>query len=125
MIESVSWLASLAEGKMNCLTHLEHNTWPQRFARIGAEAFVNNFKHDGHDLLSCWEAVSYCSWNRTVMSLFMEKGWELPSLDAGQSGVSFDFFAAGASLLSRISGVSDGVQKDGRESLEACNSTFC
>ena len=79
---------------------------------MGLEAFVSIFKHDGQVLCLPFDVSS--SLKLIVMRFCMVIGWGLSDADAGHVGTVLSFFATGGSLLDWASGVSDGVQNDGR-----------
>lgn len=85
---------------------------------MGLEAFVSIFKHDGQVLCLPFDVSS--SLKLIVMRFCMVIGWGLSDADAGHVGTVLSFFATGGSLLDWASGVSDGVQNDGRCGFAAC-----
>lgn len=103
---------------MNCLTQLWHRTWPHCLASMGLEALVSIFKHEGQAL--CLPLGVSSSVNLIVMRFCIVIGCGFPAEEAGHVGTVLSFFVTGGRLLDWASGVSDGVQNDGRCGFAAC-----
>lgn len=76
------------------------------------------FKHEGQVL--CLPLGVSSSLKLIVTRFCNVIGWGFSGEDAGHDGTALSFLTTGGSLLDWASGVSDGVQKDGRCGFAAC-----
>lgn len=113
------------DGIMNCLMQFMQRTWPHFMAMAGLDALESAFRHEGQVLRLSWPEEPLSSLKWIVIRCCKDRGWRLSSDEAGHDATCFVFLLEGRSLLSlATSGVRDGVQKDGREGLLACNSSL-